>query len=474
MKTLTFALALFVGTASLLHAEPVDRTKAPPAGPLPAVQFPDAVSETLPNGLRVFVLPTHKQPMVTFRLLFKSGDFNDGAKPGLSDLTAALLNKGTEKLTAGEFALKTDFLGISVEAASAPDAITVMASGLSRDSAAMLGFLRDAALHPAFRAGEVEKEKQKMISGLAQKKMEPGELASRLRDKLLFGAHPYGASATPESVEAITREDVLAFHSQYYNLRNATLAVVGDVDPKTVLAQIKETFGMEPERDELKALSSRVPGIPALQGVSVHVVDRPGSVQSNILIAGRGVARNNPDLPGLNAINSVLGGGMSGRLFANLREQHGYTYGAYSGFSPRKLGGSFSATAQVRNEVTGAAVDEILSELKRLSAEPIPENELSLQRNFLVGNFLMSVENDQRTAERRQEIDLYGLPGDYYKTYAAKLAAVTPEQGEALAKKYLAANNLILIVVGEAKEIVPQVEKFGKVTVYDTDLREKK
>lgn len=472
MKTLVFAFVLAMGTA-LLQAAPVDRTQPPPAGPLPAVTFPDAVSETLPNGLRVYVLPTHKQPMVTFRLLFKGGDFNDGDKPGLSDLTAALLNKGTDKLTAGEFALKTDFLGISVEAASSPDAIAVTARGLSRDSVEILNFLRDATLHAAFRQDEVKKEKTKMISSLEQKKMDAEDLAERLRDKLLFGPHPYGAAATPESVQAITRDDITRFHSQYYNLRNATLAIVGDVDPKTVIAQVRETFGTEPERKDGK-LPSFVSGIPPVKGVSVHVVDRPGSVQSAIVVAGRGIARNNPDAPGLSVLNSVLGGGMSGRLFANLREKHGYTYGSYSGFLARKLGGTFSATAQVRNEVTGAAVGEILAELKRISAEPIPEQELALQRNFLVGNFLMSVENDQRTAERRQEVDLYGLPEDYYKTYAAKLAAVTPERAQELARKYISPENLLVIVVGEAKEIVPQLEKYGKVTVYDTDLNEKK
>ena len=217
-----------------------------------------------------------------------------------------------------------------------------------------------------------------------------------------------------------------------------------------------------------------LPEFPEIKGISVAVVDRPGSVQSNIIVAERGVAKNNGDIPQLNGVNSVLGGGMSGRLFANLREKHAFTYGSYSGFSAKKLGGVFAATAEVRNAVTGPAVQEILNELQRISAEPIPENELALQRNYLIGNFLMSVENDQRTAERLQEIDLYGLPEDYYKTYAAKLAALTPEKASELAKQYILPKDLVIIVVGEAKEIAPQVEKFGKVTVYDTDLREKK
>ncbi len=464
-------LALGLAAAPFGFAAPVDRTQPPAAGPLPSVTFPDAVTETLPNGLRVFILPTTKQPMVTFRLLVKSGEFFDGAKPGLADLTAALLNKGTADLTATEFAKKTDFLGIRVEAEAGDDATAVTASGLSRDSDAILRFLRDAALQPAFRPGEVDKEKRKMVADLTQKKMEPEEMGVRLRDKLLYGQHPYGASPTPESVQTITRDDLAQFHDAHFLPGNATLVVVGDVNPAAVLAEVKSAFkdwkpgGMEP--------SHLLAGFPHPKGVSVAVVDRPGSVQSNIIVAGRGVAKDNPDLPQLGVVNAALGGGMSGRLFANLREKHGYTYGSYSSFAAKKLGGTFSATAQVRNAVTGPAVEEILAELKRIHGEPIPESELALQRSYLIGNFLMSVENDERTAQRQQEIDLYGLPADYYKTYAAKLAALTPEKAAELAKKYIDPDNLVIVVVGEAREIVPQLEKFGKVTVYDTDLKPK-
>ncbi|MEI6561656.1 MAG: pitrilysin family protein [Verrucomicrobiota bacterium] len=488
MKTLSILLALGIAIASAQAAKPkshkaptpepsatpvadtLDRTHPPAAGPLPAIAFPDAVSETLPNGLTVFVLPIHKAPTVTFRLLVKSGDVFDGNKPGLAALTADLLNKGTEELSASEFAKKTDFLGISVEAGSSDDALSVTASGLSCYSDEILGFLRDAALRPAFRQEEVDKEKHKTISSLAQKKMDPEDLAVRLRDKLLYGEHPYGAYATPESVQSITREDLVKFRAAHFLPENATLVVVGDVETATVLAQVKESFGDW----KFGGIPNSVPVLapfPEIRGISVAVVDRPGSVQSNILVAGRGIAKNNPDVPELSVVNSVLGGGMSGRLAENLREKHGFTYGSSSGFSAKKLGGAFSAGAEVRNEVTGAAVQEILNELKRISSEPIPESELALQRNLLVGNFLMSVENEKRMGERLQEIDLYGLPADFYKTYAAKVAGLGPEKASELAQKYIDPNDLVIIAVGEAKEIVPQLEKLGKVTVYDTDLK---
>lgn len=481
MKTLCLVLAIGIATACPVAqaakpspkaapvADTVDRTQPPQAGPLPTPHFPDPLTETLPNGLRLFVLPIHKQPMVTYRLLFKGGDFDDGGKPGLAALTAALLNKGTKELNAREFANKTDFLGIRVEAASDDDALMISASGLSRYAPQILGFLRDAALHPAFRQGEVDKEKMKAISELAQKRKQPAALSSRLCDRLIFGDHPYGASATPESVKSITRDDLVAFHQRDFVPNNATLVVVGDVDAAAMITQIKEAFGALPARPmpERKPASA----FPVIDEITVHVLDRPGSVQSNIIVAGSGVAKNNPDVPELSVVNSVLGGGMSGRLFANLREKNGLTYGSYSGFSPKKLGGSFSATAQVRTAVTGKAVEEIIKELKRISSEPIPEKELELQRNYLIGNFLMSVENDQRTAERLQEIDLYGLPEDYYKTYAKKLAGLTPERASELARKYIDPEHLVIVVVGEAGQIAPQVKKFGKVTIYDEDMK---
>ena len=470
MKMLPILLAFGIATASV---QALDRTHPPAAGPLPAVTFPDPVTETLPNGLTLFVLPIHKAPMVTYRLMVKSGDSSDGSKPGLASLTAALLNKGTATLTASEFAQKTDFLGISVEAGSSDDALTVTASGLSCYSHEILGFLRDAALRPAFRGEELEKEKVKMVSELAQKKMDPEDLSMRLRDKLLYGRHPYGAYPTPESVQSITGEDLVKFHASEFLPDNATLVVVGEVDPAAVRAQVREVFG-----DWKSCLKHNAPDaatdFPLIQGVTVHVVDRPGSVQSNILVAGRGVPKSNPDLPELSAVNSVLGGGMSGRLAMNLREKHGFTYGSTSGFAARKLGGTFSAGAEVRNAVTGAAVQEILNELKRISSEPIPESELALQRSLLVGNFLLSVENEKRMGERLQEIDLYGLPADFYKTYAARVAGLKPERASELAQQYIDPNDLVIIAVGEAKEIVPQLEKFGKVTVYDADLKEKK
>lgn len=466
MKPILLAIGASLAFSSV-HAD-VDRTHPPKAGPLPTVHFPDGMKETLPNGLKVIVVESHRQPTVTYRLLIKSGEAFDGSKPGLVSLTANLLNKGTATMTADQFAKKTDFLGASVEATSNDDALAITATGLSRYRKELMQFLSDAALRPAFLQGELDKEKVKALADLAQKRNSPEDLAVRLRDKLIYGKHPYGEYATPESVKSITRDDIVKFHDVHFVPNNASLVVVGDISADEALSEIKELFG-DWKKGDVPKLNQ--PPFPRLEGTSIDFVERPGSVQSNIIVAEPGIARNNPDGPALSVVNSVLGGGFSGRLFANLREKHAYTYGSYSSFAEKKYGGTFSATAEVRNAVTAPAAKEILNELKRITTEPIPDKELSLQRNYLAGNFLMSLESDERTAQRLQELDLYDLPADFYKTYAQKLTSVTPDTAFKLAKKYIDPNNLDIVVVGEAKDVIPQLTTMDPVNVYDTDLK---
>ena len=193
-------------------------------------------------------------------------------------------------------------------------------------------------------------------------------------------------------------------------------------------------------------------------------------MQSTVVVTSPGVARNNPDFSELGVVNSTLGGGFSGRLFQNLREKNAYTYGAGSRFAAQQLGGLFSASSDVRNAVTEPAIVEILNELKRIREQPIDEKELAMQRDYLAGNYLLSLESPGTTAARVQEIEFFGLPADYYKGYARRVAAVTPEKAKELAQKYLRDDKLTIVVVGEAKEIQPMLEKLGPVTVYNTNL----
>jgi predicted Zn-dependent peptidase len=465
MKTFAFSLLLAGFAASAFAA--IDRTQKPEPGPAPAASFPDYRTETLDNGLKIFVIEDDRKPTVTMRLIIRSGSIFD-VKTGTARFVAGLLNRGTEKRDAATFATETDSIGMAVEASAASDSIAVSAAGMTKYTPKILDLFTDAIFHANFPADQFAKLQRQTLSALEQEKQEPARLAGKLTGKVLYGDHPYGAYLTPEGVKAITRDDLVAFHHEHFVPNNATLAIVGDVKADEILTEIKRAFGSWKKGDP-RMMKMAAP--PEMHGVTIHLLDRPGSVQSNIVIAQPGPSRSDPDTPELNVVNATIGGGFSGRLFQNLREKHGWTYGAYSAFDMRKFGGSFEANAETRNEVTAPAVTETLKEIKRLRDESAPDTEIALQRQYNVGNYLLSLENSARTAQRVQDIDLYGLPADFYKTYATRMAAVTPAKVQALAAKYLSTENLAIIVVGEAKDVRPELEKIGKVIVYDQDLK---
>lgn len=458
---------LILGFAASALAD-IDRTKKPEADPAPAASFPDYRTETLPNGLKVFVIEDDRKPTVTFRLIIRSGSIADGDKKGAASFVASLLNRGTEHRDAAEFALETDSLGVKIEAASGPDSISIAASGLTKYTDKILDLFSDAVLHPAFAPQPFGRVQRQTLSALEAEKQQPSSLAEKLAGKVVYGSFPYGNYLTPEDVTALHREDLEAFHHAQFLPNNASLAIVGDVKADAILPLVQKAFG-EWKKGEVPAL--KLPEVPKIQGLTIHLVDRPGSVQSNIIVLSDAPPRNNPDLPELNVVNATLGGGFSGRLFQNLREKHGWTYGSMSAFDYKKLAGNFEATAETRNEVTGPAVAEILKEIERIRDEPAKEEEIALQRQYNVGNYLLSLENTSRTAQRVQDIDLYGLPADFYKTYAKRMSVVTPAQVEELSKKYLTSKDVGIVVVGEAKEIRPELEKIGKVIVYDQELK---
>ncbi|MEI6714572.1 MAG: pitrilysin family protein [Verrucomicrobiota bacterium] len=445
-----------------------DRTQKPEPGPAPAISFPDFEEVTLPNGLRIYLIQDDRRPTVTFRLMIKSGSVADAEKPGTASFTATLLNRGTAQRDAAAFARETDFLGSHVEALAGTDAISLTASSLNKYTAQLLDLMADAARNPVFAEEQLTKIRKQTLSALEAQKQEPAKLAAKLIGKLVFGDHPYGTFQTPESVQSITREDLTKFHATHFRPNNATLAVVGDVTLKDVLPLIEKAFGSW-ERGEIPALPK--PHFPSIQGRSIHLIDRPGSVQSNIIVGKTGPSRGTPDLPEIIVLNATLGGSASGRLYGNLREKHGWTYGSYSFFDMRRDGGAFQATAETRNDVTAPAIKEILKEIGRIRDEPVPEAELGLQREYNVGNYLLSLENSSRTAQRVQDIDLYGLPTDFYRSYARRMGTASPELILKTAKAHLDADNSIIVVVGEAKDIKTTLEAIGPVRVYGTDLK---
>lgn len=443
---------------------PLDRTQRPPAGPLPEASFPEYETVTLKNGLTLYLIPSQRQPTITYRLMLRSGGLYDGDKPGLAEMVADLLTKGVEGKSAFDIANETDFIGGSIGAESTSDFTAVTVSGLSKYSEQLLGTLTELVERPTFPEDELTKLKQRYVSGLQSQRQNPGEMADLLRRKLVYGDAGYGFIKTEESVEAIGREDLVAFHETHFAANNASLAIVGDFDRKAMLKQIDATLAKWEARD-LEPLPSM--DFPEVAGVSIHVVDRPGSVQSTIRVAQQSVGRSDPDALELRVVMSILGGGGSGRMFRNLREDKGYTYGAFSYAANAAHFGAIVTSVEVRNEVTEDSVRQILLELERITEGEIAESELSLHRKYLTGNYILSLESAEATASRVQEIDIYGLEPSFYRDYVSRLANLTSTAAEALARRRIEAKNVVVAIVGDAESIAPALTQFGPVTVYN-------
>lgn len=461
-------LILLLLAASHISLAQIDRTKKPEAGPAPEASFPNYTETVLPNGLKIFVIESDRKPTLTVRILVKAGSRFDGDKAGLASFTAELLGRGSKKRKASDFAREADKIGAEYDATASDDATFITISGLTKYTDKLLDLLADAVLNPTFPEEQLEIVRKQALSSITAGKKTPATLASNLQRKVLFGDHPYGKFQTEESVNAIKVEDLKNFYNAHYFANNATIAVVGDVKSADIVKQLQKYFGKWKQGTPPRQVIAEMPEI---SGKTIHLVDLPGAVQSNIRVAFRSVPRNNPDLVELGVVESVFGGGFSGRLFQNLREKHGWTYGAYASGAYQLLAGYFSANTEVRNAVTDSAIVEILSEMARIKSERIPDEELKLQREYLSGNYLLSLERAEQNAARLQNIELYGLPADYYKTYAKKVSSVTPERALELAKKYIETDNLAIVVVGDAKEVKPKLEKIAKVRVYDTDLK---
>ncbi len=452
-----------------ISASAIDRSKPPVPGPAPAAAFPDFKVRTLENGLRVVVITDDRSPTITLRLMIKAGATIDGGS-GLSGFTAGLLNRGTKTLDAAAFANAIDSIGAKLEGGAGTDSMSVSTSGLTKFTDRLLELFADALVNPVFPADELMKEQRRALSGIAAAKKQPESLAGNLMGKVIFGGHPYGSFQTAELVKAVTRDAIVDFHGKWMVPNNSSLVIVGDVEPDAIVAKVEKAFAAW-KPFPLPPISPLPPPPASVSGVTVHLLDRPESVQSNIVVCHTAPGRNFPDLPELNVVNSTLGGGFSGRLFQNLREKNGYTYGSSCAFNYYKHGGYFQATAEARTEVTVPAIKEILNEIARIRTEPIPTDELELQRQYNVGNYLLSLESASRIASRVQDIELYGLPADFYKTYATRMSAVTPETAQKLAQKYLSTENVAIVVIGKAEAIKADLEKVGKVISYDADLK---
>ena len=433
----------------------IDRSIQPQPKAAPKIQLEDPQTFTLSNGLKVLVVENHKLPRVRIQLLLDNPPVLEGEKAGVSSLTGALLGKGSSNISKDDFNEEVDFLGATISFSGQ----SAFASTLSRYFPRILELMAEAALNPNFSQEEFEKEKERFIENLRSEEKDVSAVARRVQSALAYGtAHPYGEFVSIESLEKVTLEDVSNFYARYFSPDNAYLVLIGDLDVKTAKKLVKTHF---------KDWSSKLQNGPSyseatnLAEPTINFVDMPNAVQSEIVVQNLvSLKMSDPDYIPVLIANQILGGGAEGRLFLNLREDKGYTYGSYSSVGTDKYSNArFRASAQVRNAVTDSAVVEILSEIKKIGTERVSEVDLKNAKEKYKGSFVRSLERPETVANFALNIETQGLSADFYENYLSRIDAVTAEEVQRVAKKYFKVDQARIVVVGKGSEVLPALEK---------------
>ncbi len=461
MKKITlsiFTLALALSA----QADKLDRSVRPKPAAAPEVKLGKPESFTLPNGMRVFVVENHKLPTVSCNIELDIKPELEGASAGYRDMMSELLTSGTKTRSNEQLNKEIDFIGANI-AASHDE---VSGSSLKKHMDKLMVLMSDIAINADFKQEELEKIKTRTLSGLEAAKNQPDDMLRNVTAVTNFGkGHPYGEVADEASVSKITLADCKKYYSTYFRPNVAYMAVVGDVTPAEVKAMVEKYFGGW-QKAEVPAAAYSNPAAPAK--TNVVFVPRDGAVQSVINVTYPiDLLPGTPDVLKAKVASSILGGGSTGRLFLNLREKHGWTYGSYSSINQDEMKGSFTAFAKCRNIVSDSSVGEILNEMKRMQTEKVGSEELQNTLNFMSGSFAISLENPQTIAQYAINIERYKMPADYYQNYLKNLNAVTAEDVQAMSVKYINPANANIVVVGSKADVAKTMEKFGTVAYVD-------
>lgn len=447
--------------------EPFRSQAPPPLQPRPII-IPAPRETVLSNGLTLVVVEDSRLPLVSYRLAFRvGGAFDPPDLPGLTDLLAGLLPEGTQSKTSKEIADEVARMGASLSAGANSDYTIVAASALSQFNDPILDLLAEVALEPSFPENEVALAKQNTKESLRQQRAQPSFLASEMVSRVMFGDHPYSVVApTPESIDRASREAFVNFHRAKIVPNNGVFIVVGDVRYEQILERAESLFSTWKKGEELVA---NFPVPPVRSKRTAYLVDRPGSAQSNIVIANSGITRTSPDYFPMLLMHTVLGATASSRLFMNLREEKGYTYGAYSNLDARRSAGTFRATAEVRTQVTADSLKEFFYELDRIRNTPVSEKEINDAKSYLTGVFPIRLETQEGLTDQLVQIKMLNLPNDYLERYRDRVQAVTIDEIRRVAEKYVKPDKAALVVVGDGASVLDQIKPWCEdIEIYNT------
>ncbi len=449
-----------------------DRSQPPTLGPAPALSLPPIVERTLPNGLRVIVVRQTELPLVDLALVVRSGSEADPAgQAGMASLMASLLTDGAGSRSADAIAEQQAYLGVRLSSSASFDRTVVSLHAPTAVLDSALAIFADVALRPTFPNAEFDRAKQQRLTALLQTADRGPAVADRAFNTIVYGdAHPYGrpTAGVERSVETITRDAVAAFHGQQFRPDNAFLLVVGDVDVATISERLSRTFGQWRASGPAPsvAAASRIPDAAARR---IYLVDKPGAAQSSFRIGGVGVPRSTDDYYALQVLNTVLGGAFTSRLNNNLRETNGYTYGAGSSFAMRREAGPFVARAEIVAAKSDSALLEFMKELAAIR-ERVPDDELAKAKQYLQLGLPSSFETTQDISAALSALALYGIPLTQPEEEVARIAAVTAEDVQRVARRYLDPARMAIVIVGDAAAIEASLRATGIAPVERRDI----
>jgi predicted Zn-dependent peptidase len=450
----------------------LDRTKRPVPKPAPVIHLPDIQKTTLKNGLKVWLVEMHKLPTVAFSLVINAGSDHDPSdKPGLASITADMMTEGTSNRDALKISEDLDEIGARLNANAGTDGAFVSMSVLSKFLDKAIDIFSDVLSNPLYAQDDFKRVKSQRLTALIQQRDRPPVIANNAFSYILYTPqHPYGnnPTGTETSLKAMTREDLSAFYKKYFRPNNATLIVVGDATLNDIVPKLETSLaGWTP--GDVAAMT--IPDPKPVDKMRVYLIDKPGAAQSEIRIGYPALARSTPDYFAVRVMNQILGGQFSSRINLNLREKHGYTYGARSGFSFQKGVGPFTAQAGVVTDKTDSSVVEFLNEIHAMHDSGMTAEELSYAKKGMIGGFALSFETSGQIAGTLQSLVLYNLPDNYFTTYLQNIDAVSLNDVQRVSKQYLDASHMAVVVVGDLAKIKAGIValNLGDVILCDSD-----
>ncbi|MGN7203192.1 insulinase family protein [Pedobacter sp. SAFR-022] len=451
-----FILALTGLFAHSVMAQKLDRSQKPKPGPAPTITFADPAIYKLPNGITVLVVENHKLPKVTATYSIDAGPITEGAKAGVMSLMGGMLSEGTTKKTKAQFDEAIDLMGADVNVSSSGGS----ASSLTRYFNDTFMLMAEALRNPSFPQESFDKLKSQTLTGIKSNERSAKAISGRVVNALSYGVnHPIGEFVSEQSVNSITLDDVKAAYSKYVTPSRGYLTFVGDITPAAARALATKAFG------DWKGASLTLPKLAPVSNpnqTEINLIDVPTAVQAEITVTNLvDLPLSSPDYHAVLLADQILGGGADAKLFTNLREKHGFTYGAYSSTGSGRFQAKFSASAAVRNEKVDSAVVEFLREINIMRTEKVSAEDLQNAKNLYNGTFALGLENPARMASFALNIMINDLPKDFYRTYLKKINAVTQEDVLRVSQKYFGHDNARIVVVGKQEDILPGLKKLG-------------